>query len=173
MFYEGNHRRCGSPDLLVHEYGHALTAMYFGARPSITLEAFGGQAEYMNARMGFKEQFLITLNGPLFESLLIFLSYYLLQTHVFVGLPYVEYFLHVMMRLNILWCLLNLIPIAPLDGGMLLRYALESKFGENGVKASHLVRFGLRGGGGPYLFYQGFFFWSLVLIFGLAKLSKS
>jgi len=153
--------------LLVHEYGHALTAMYFGATPSITLEAFGGRADYMNARMGFKEQFLITLNGPLFESLLIFLSYYLLQTHVFAGQPYVEYFLHVIMRLNILWCLLNLIPVAPLDGGMLLRYVLESKFGENGVKVSHLVSLACVAMVAPYLFYQGFFFFgALLLILG-------
>jgi len=30
--------------LLVHEYGHALTALYFGAKPTVILEAFGGKA---------------------------------------------------------------------------------------------------------------------------------
>lgn len=49
--------------LLVHEYGHALTAAYFGAKPTITLEAFGGRAEYSSFGISRKKQLLITLYG--------------------------------------------------------------------------------------------------------------
>lgn len=153
--------------LLVHEYGHALTAYYFGARPAIVLEAFGGRAEYNGFGMTPKQHFLVTLNGPLLESVLILLSYSLLQWDVFDSHPYIRYFLYVTMRLNILWCLLNLIPIAPLDGGYLARYLLERKFGERGYRASIMLGLLCAIVAVPYLCYQGFvFFGILLLIFG-------
>lgn len=153
--------------LLVHEYGHALTAYYFGARPAIILEAFGGRAEYDSFRMTAKQEFLVTLNGPLLESVLIVLSYSLLQWDVFDSHPYIRYFLYVTMRLNILWCLLNLIPIAPLDGGHLARYLLERKFWEKGYRASIILGLLCAIVAVPYLCYQGFaFFGVLLLIFG-------
>ena len=40
--------------LLVHEYGHALAALYFGAKPEIHLEAFGGTTKYSSVGSGKK-----------------------------------------------------------------------------------------------------------------------
>lgn len=154
--------------LLVHEYGHALTALLFGGRPAIVLEAFGGYAQYNAQGMSAKQQFLITLNGPLLESLLIVIPYYLLKMGTFEHMHYVNYTLYVMMRLNIMWCLLNLIPIAPLDGGFLVRYLLERKFGERGLRLSIIVGLISAAVAIPILFMQGFvFFGTLLLIFGV------
>lgn len=150
--------------LLVHEYGHALTALYFGAKPSITLEAFGGKAEYNGLGMTPKHHFLITLNGPLLESVLIFLSYSVLKSGVFDHSYYMNYFLNVTMRLNILWCLLNLIPVAPLDGGHLVRYMLERKFGHKGYRASIIIGLIAVGVFAPYLFFKGLFFFGVLLV---------
>jgi len=152
--------------LLVHEYGHALTAHYFGAKPTITFEAFGGYARFNPIGLTPKHLFLITLNGPLLESLLIAIPYTLLKLHLFDG--YIAYALYVTMHLNILWCLLNLIPIAPLDGGYLLRYFLERKFGPSGQRASILI--GLLSAliAIPILCFLGFYFFAvLLLIFGI------
>lgn len=121
--------------LLVHEYGHAITALLFGARPTITLELLGGRSQYNSFGMTTKQLFLITLMGPLLESLLIVFSYSLLKLHVFEN-GYVHFFLVAMFRVNLFWCLLNLIPIIPMDGGYLLRYLLEGWMGEKGVKTS-------------------------------------
>jgi hypothetical protein len=72
-----------------------------------------------------------------------------------------------MMRLNIMWCLLNLIPIAPLDGGFLVRYLLERKFGESGLRISIIVGLISAAIAIPILFMQGFvFFGTLLVIFG-------
>lgn len=153
--------------LLVHEYGHALTAVFFGASPTITLEGFGGRAQYSGRGITPKQHFLITLNGPLLESSLIAISYYLLKSDVFAGHSYIQYFLYVTMRLNILWCLLNLIPVLPLDGGHLVRYLLERKFGDNGHRISLVIGLACVALVAPYLFYLGFFFFgTLLLIFG-------
>jgi Zn-dependent protease len=154
--------------LLVHEYGHALTALYFGARPEITLELLGGYARYDTRGITAKQRFLITLNGPLLQSVLIAFCYYLLKVGVFDNHYYIRYLLALTMRLNILWCLLNLIPIDPLDGGHILRYFLAKRFGDKGHKASIIIGLVCVVAAAPYLFIHGFsFFGSLLIIFGL------
>jgi stage IV sporulation protein FB len=157
--------------LLVHEFGHALTAQHFGAQPSITLEAFGGRAHYSNARMSATQDFFITLNGPLFESLLIFLPYFLLKMGAFDAHPYMRYFLYATMRLNLMWCLFNLIPICPLDGGYLLRNLLERKWGDKGTRISFFIGLSSAFLAVPLLFFLGYsFFAVLLLVFGLQHL---
>lgn len=153
--------------LLVHEYGHALTALYFGANPWIVLEGFGGQAHYNSFRITSKQRFIITLNGPLLESILVVIPYALLNLRIFSAFPLVEYTLFVTMKVNILWCLLNLIPVAPLDGGHLLQYILEKRWGERGGKIGQWIGLASVCVIAPYLFFQGYFFFgSLLLIFG-------
>ncbi len=152
--------------LLVHEFGHALTAQYFGAKPTVSLEAFGGRAYYNGFGLTPKQEFLITLNGPLLESLLIALSYYLIKMNVFENY-YIRYFLHVTFQLNVLWCVLNLIPVLPLDGGHLVRYFLEKKFGVKGSKASLILSMVCCVIAVPCLFKLGFFFFAILLgLFG-------
>jgi stage IV sporulation protein FB len=155
--------------LLVHEYGHALTAVYFGKKPEILLEAFGGSARYNSFGITPKQQFLITLNGPLFESVLIALSYYLLNVSFFENY-YIRFFLYATLRINILWCLFNLIPIQPLDGGHLLHYLLEKKIGEKGCAYIGLACAAIIA---PYLLFTGLYiFGTLLLIFGYQQFKK-
>lgn len=150
--------------LLVHEYGHALTARYFGARPEIYLEAFGGYAAHYG-RVTSWQDFWITVNGPLFESLLILQAYLILKSGMFQN-DYINYFLYITMRLNIIWCLLNLIPVKPLDGGQIVRILL-------GERASTLIGMGAVIVMAPWLYYQGFLFFSvLLLIFGFQNFQQ-
>lgn len=159
--------------LLFHEYGHALTSAYFGARPSITLEAFGGYAEYNPAGMSRLQEFLITMNGPLFTGLLVAASYFLLEAEVFDPHGYADYVLYVTMRLNILWGLLNLIPVIPLDGGRLLQDMLEAKFGSQGTRMTLLTGMVSSVMVVPYLFYEGYTFFALfIAILGVQSFQK-
>lgn len=150
--------------LLVHECGHALTARFFGAEPTITLQAFGGFAQYDGRRITPKQHLWITLNGPLLESFLIAIAYTLLKSGIFAGHPYVEYFLFVTMRLNIMWVLLNLIPVLPLDGGALLHNVLESKFGFKGHKAGMYIGIASAIIIAPYLFLNHLFFFGTLIL---------
>lgn len=152
--------------LLIHEYGHAATAQYFGFRPTITLQAFGGTAHLNSSRVTPKQDFLITLNGPLLQSLLIVIPYYLLHSGVF-GNYYINLMLYLTMRINLIWVLLNLIPVAPLDGGQLLRNILERRYGQAGYRISLLIGIISAATAAPFLFFQGFFcFGIILLIFG-------
>jgi stage IV sporulation protein FB len=159
--------------LLWHEYGHASTAAFFGAKPRITLEAFGGYAEYNNFGISRLQNFIITLNGPLFQSLLIALPYLLLRSGFFASHYHLEYVLYHTMKLNILWCLLNLIPVEPLDGGHLLRGILEHKFGDKGNKVSLIIGLMSVALISPCLYFYKFkFFPILLLIFGIQNYQK-
>lgn len=160
--------------LLVHEYGHALTAKYYGKAPTITLEAFGGRASYSAYGISKKQEFLITLNGPLLESMLILISYGLLKSGIFAYHYYIQYILYITMHINILWCLLNLIPIEPLDGGHLLRYFLEKQFEEKGEKISLVVGMVCAALAAPlvYFYWGALFFPVLLVIFGFQNYQK-
>lgn len=152
--------------LLVHEYGHAMTALFFGARAEIVLEMFGGRA--VHGRLSAKQDFLVTLNGPLLECVLIVVPYALLNWDGFGGGYYVRYFLYVMMRLNVLWVGLNLLPLEPLDGGKIARYVLDRWFGERGERMCVYLGLGCVGVVAPILFFKGFFFFGcLLVIFGM------
>lgn len=153
--------------LIVHEFGHALTARYFGAMPVVILEAFGGKAVFNSYGMSLKQKFLITLNGPLIESFLIVLPYSILKMGTFDHHPHITYFLQMTMYLNLWWCLMNLLPIMPLDGGQLLRYFLEMKFGEKGFRASLWIGIGCAVVVLPFFIYHQFVVFSILMaIFG-------
>ncbi len=151
--------------LLVHEYGHALTAQYFGAKPSINLEAFGGNAQYDGRGITPRQSFLITLNGPLLESVLVLLSYILLEADVFYNQPYIQYFLHVTMYVNVLWILLNLLPVVPLDGGQLMSNILQRIFGNKGLRASAIIGVVAAAVTAPYLYLEGYYIFGTLLLF--------
>lgn len=159
--------------LLVHEYGHALTARYFGAEPTVHLEALGGNAQYYGRGMRPLQHFLITLNGPLFDAILILVAYSFLQLDVVQKYYYLHYFFWFTMRLNIWWCLLNLIPILPLDGGHLLHYLLEMKFGSKGYRASLMIGFAASLIFVPFLFLKGLlFFAGIIAIYGFLNFQR-
>lgn len=150
--------------LLVHELGHAFMGKTFGAEPEIILEAFGGTTRYRGARLSEKQSFLITLGGPLLESTLIALPYFLLKSGLFTHLPLFTFFLFATLKINLIWCGLNLLPIIPFDGGHLLRYPLEKRWGASGTKACFVIGTGCAALGAPLLVWKGFFFLGTLLV---------
>ena len=156
--------------ILFHEYGHGLTALYFGVNPTINLEAFGGNTEYFNTHLTEKQQFLITLNGPIFSGILILLSYYLLKSNLFQN-SQIQYFLYVSMKLNIFWGIINILPLYPLDGGKLLRHILTTHFGDKGLKISSIIGNICAVLGCVYFLSQHYYFFGILFfIYGLRNL---
>lgn len=142
--------------ILVHEFGHALTAKAFGQKPRIELVAFGGLTYPEGKKLrGFRE-FLVVLNGPLFGFCLFLIASFLLSLGLFSGV-YTLYTLKIFQWVNLFWTLVNLLPVMPLDGGQLLRVILESIFGAKGLKyaifSSALLSIGIS----LLFFFIGFF----------------
>jgi Zn-dependent protease len=113
----------GFISILVHELGHALTARKFGARSEIVLQAFGGYAAYSGIRLSRPQSFAVTAAGPAVQILL---GVLLLQTAPLLPdlSPNAGYFLKTLIWISLVWAILNLLPILPLDGGQMLNAVL-------------------------------------------------
>ncbi len=148
--------------VLVHEFGHALTAALFGLEPKIELVAFGGLTYHQGDKLPFWKQFFIVLDGPLFGFLLFGIATYIL--------PYTSGIWFAIVRpfqwINLIWTILNLLPILPMDGGQLMRIVLEGFFGIKGFKYSLLISaiFALFGSL-VFFLYQGFLIGALFFLF--------
>ncbi|MDP1835344.1 MAG: site-2 protease family protein [Chlamydiales bacterium] len=119
--------------VIVHELGHALTALAYGQKVSIELMVLGGVTQRQGPALSLPKEFLVVLNGPLAGLLLAFVSY---ECFVLVGdrSPILSTILRWTTAANIFWTVINLLPIQPLDGGKLLLIIMEGFFGLIGVK---------------------------------------
>lgn len=127
--------------LLVHEFGHALTAMAFGQRATIELVGFGGVTRRHGHAPNAFQEFLIVFNGPLAGFALCGLSYFI-YAYWGSNLPlFLQELLKISFFANAFWTVLNLLPVQPLDGGQLLRITLQGLFGLKGLKTALFLSF--------------------------------
>ena len=149
--------------ILVHELGHAAVMRAYGFRPWITLYGLGGLASYDQGRTyGSKGaeplgQILMSLAGPAAGFLLAatllaglvptgywqqidFVSPFGLRPKV-VGLDNdrLAGLVNDMFRICVLWGLVNLLPIYPLDGGQVAREILQKLNGSAGIRQSLML----------------------------------
>ncbi len=151
--------------VLVHEFGHATTAVFFGLKPRIELVALGGLTYHRGDQLPFWKQFFIVLNGPIFGFMLFLIAWGLLKlpalaTGLLAGIVTLFFWI------NLLWTVLNLVPVMPLDGGQLLRIVLESIFGPKGFRYSLLTGMIIATGVSLFFFlYQNFLIGALFFLF--------
>jgi membrane-associated protease RseP (regulator of RpoE activity) len=113
----------GFISVLVHELGHALTGRHFGAQTAITLHAFGGYATFPVGKFTRLQDFLVTAAGPAIQLALGGIFFLLWA----FGPDFSEHgqmFIGNMTWISIIWAILNLIPVLPLDGGRLMASTL-------------------------------------------------
>ncbi len=126
--------------IIVHEYGHALTALAFNQKAKITLFALGGLTERRGKEpLKTWQECLIVANGPLAGFGLFFLSVYLHGLIPEGKMPIFSAALQISMAVNLIWTILNLFPVQPLDGGRLMALILERFMGVNGVKLAYII----------------------------------
>ncbi|MBR1718780.1 MAG: hypothetical protein IJ715_05880 [Bacilli bacterium] len=106
--------------IIFHETGHIIASILFNWKiDRVILLPFGGITifnEYINRPL--KEEFIIAITGPLFQSILFLIDNNLFRTY------------------NLYLLIFNLIPIIPLDGSKILNIFLN-KFLP--FKMSHIV----------------------------------
>jgi stage IV sporulation protein FB len=120
---------CVVVSLLVHEFGHAMMAKRFRLNPRVLLHGFGGLCAHEQAERD-RDDVLIIAAGP-GAGLALGFGVYLMGTVASFLSPgwrqamplfaTVEMYL---LWINILWSLVNLIPLWPLDGGQLFRIGM-------------------------------------------------
>jgi Zn-dependent protease len=110
--------------ILVHELGHTLLQRAFGGQPEIVLYAFGGYASAYGVRESWWRNILISLAGPFAGFFLASLVWGYVQLAGEPEAPMARVFVSAMLWINIVWGVLNLFPIWPLDGGRVAREVL-------------------------------------------------
>jgi len=120
--------------VVLHEFGHALTAKSYGIKTDqIVLLPIGGVAQLNGNPSNAKQEFWITLNGPLVNvaiAIVLFLSLfaYTGNFETLLSLNFImDNFFARLMIINIGLVVFNLIPAFPMDGGRIFRAALSSK----------------------------------------------
>lgn len=150
--------------ILVHELGHALVIRAYGFRPWITLHGLGGLASYDPAGnydskgSGPLRQILISAAGPgaglvlgavvvglvaVFSRKLIGFefggSYGIDITSIPIKSPLLRLFVWYLLFISIIWGIVNLLPVYPLDGGQIAREILLTANPREGIRQSLLL----------------------------------
>lgn len=109
--------------VLMHEFGHALTARTFGiGTRDITLYPIGGVARIESPRsLSVREELAITAAGPAVNFALAAGTWFLLPA---LDSPLATFFATEFFTLNLMLGLFNLVPAFPMDGGRILRALL-------------------------------------------------
>ena len=134
---------CVFVSILVHEYGHGLTAKAFGSSPSIVLWGMGGLCYSQTERQTAGQRLAVVLMGP--GAGFVLCAFVMLGTSVVLGVTpreHVEFAARLLsigpgsdtirdrfssestwmiygdlVWINLMWGCVNLLPIWPLDGG--------------------------------------------------------
>ncbi|GAA0234152.1 CBS domain-containing protein [Halobaculum roseum] len=109
--------------VLLHEFGHSLTAMHYGYEiKAITLWLFGGVAQFEEMPEDWKQEFTISIMGPVVSVALGLVAYAVL---VGVALPpTVAFVVGYLALMNLVLAAFNMLPGFPMDGGRVLRALL-------------------------------------------------
>jgi stage IV sporulation protein FB len=118
--------------ILVHELGHVSSALFFGRRSHVVLYSMGGLTipeAHASPLTGWRYG-VVAFSGPMAGLLLALLAYLTIPLlgSTSSGLAGALYF-H-LVGINVVWSLVNLLPIWPLDGGQVMR-SLLSDFGSD------------------------------------------
>ncbi|HMQ06275.1 MAG TPA: site-2 protease family protein [Saprospiraceae bacterium] len=163
--------------VILHEYGHALTARRFGVETKdIILSPIGGIARLENIPEEPAKEMLIALAGPAVNiALAIILS---LTSVLILGqsvlpssselslLVIPREFLSFVIVMNIALFIFNLVPAFPMDGGRVLRSVLAMKWGRyKATKIAHWIGKSIAIIFIMYGIYHGYLMLSLIGLF--------
>lgn len=159
--------------VVLHEYGHALTARHYGIRTTnITLLPIGGVSRFEKLPEKPWQEFWVAVAGPCVNFGIALVLYLLLFAmggfRPLVGLGITKGpFLERIMMANLILAVFNLIPAFPMDGGRVLRALLATRMDHvratraaAGIGQALALVFGLVGlFYDPFLVFIAFFVW--------------
>jgi stage IV sporulation protein FB len=128
---------CVFVSILLHEFGHVWMGRLFGSEGHIVLYSMGGLAIGSNSLYRRWQRILVSFAGPGIQ-LLLWVALVALKLAGYWpahGTP-LELFLWMLLLINLFWPLLNLLPIWPLDGGMISREIFTGLSPSRGVITS-------------------------------------
>ena len=144
--------------ILAHELGHAFAFRAFGDDPRITLHALGGLTHSTKA-LPLAKDLATSVAGSLTGLLLLGIPAYAVRAALdplASGDLTVWVILSDLVWVNLWWSLLNLLPILPLDGGLVARRLLLHTLGHRGERAALVLSIAVAGVGAAFALAAGF-----------------
>jgi stage IV sporulation protein FB len=135
--------------VLWHELGHTLMMRRFGEpRAQILLYAGGGLAMGSQFRSR-RESILVSLAGPA-AGFLLGLTVWIIAQYIPLESTYARYAVVRLLFVNIIWSLVNLLPVIPLDGGRVC----EAVLGERRSRLAYQISLIVAVGAAIFMFTQ-------------------
>jgi len=123
--------------VLVHEAGHVAALRTYGFHPEVSLNAFGGLTSTDDdGRLSPLRSVIVSVSGP---AAGILLGLTIESALVPIGGRGVLWVRSASWMVNIWWSLVNLLPIMPLDGGHVVREAVQVASRRRGAAVAWLV----------------------------------
>ncbi len=120
--------------VLLHEFGHAAAAAYYGIRtPDITIYPFGGVARLSSLPSRPLHELVIALAGPAVNVVIAAVLLLFLGVGLILRGPLIEIalgFTENLLLANLILVAFNLVPAFPMDGGRVLRSLLAMRTGQ-------------------------------------------
>lgn len=153
--------------VIAHEMGHAVTARWFGAEVDMTLYALGGFTRWATAQpISPWRRVLVAAAGSSVGFVLGGLVYVGLENGIVPDDSRVLGFaLESFWQVNILWGVLNWLPIRPLDGGHIFLGTMQALFGKAGERIADVVFPVVTVAGGLFAYSQGYIIAAFFAVF--------
>lgn len=161
---------CVSVSILVHELGHAFVAQRYHLSPQVLLHGLGGLCAHERAERD-RHDALIIFAGPfaglLLGAVVLGVDFGLRVGGITPNESLAQAF-DFMIYINILWSLVNLLPMWPLDGGRLFRLGLlqvvRPLWAE---RVTHAVSIAVLGAGAVFGFANDMMFLGFIALYFL------
>jgi Zn-dependent protease len=163
--------------ILVHEMGHAVMIRHYGEWPRVVLVFLGGLAMGGGTRSS-REQVIISAAGPFFQIALAALTIAFVRAAGYqfswqipfwnknwfdlngIDQPQIPFaglndFVFYLVLPSILWAMINLVPVFPLDGGQIARSLFHIFDPRGGVRKSLVLGIVAGGAVALYAFQTG------------------
>ncbi|HKY14431.1 MAG TPA: hypothetical protein VJM33_05865 [Microthrixaceae bacterium] len=155
--------------IVAHEFGHALAFRAYGHESTVSIHGLGGLTMSRGGReLRDTDEIVISLAGPAAGVAIGLVALALQRTDIGDQHLAIEVALNDLVWVNLAWGLVNLVPVLPLDGGMVMDRLVHRASPRNGDLLAPAISAAVAAPLGVWAFLEGFPFAAIIAAFFVA-----